>query len=1639
MQAEDLADVLRGLEEEFEAGERLADERAWPGGAQEMAWEGWSRHGAAQGGGRSPFGCRSCFPEGAPVPVCAECARRVGRDGASAAMHLHRRLGCEHVYPDELKGLTPVEEKLIALNSCYGFVTKYSIPGGQRQGVRARDQVLPHPLLRVMDEIHVSWQGAEARAAGLVRPAENNPHYSEVEVDTAEMDSWGEPAHGVPAAVWERLEHNEPSARERTRTAQLVPPTERAMDDEGVVEIEEVLAMLRQGRDPAEGRPDYVADADKIRFAREAIGTIGPRTWVNMAAGGAAGGAARSSGRGGDSEPYIQVRRGDEFADSADASFFARAFPTLLPFGLGGPRLADEAAAGEGAAAAAGRRGGEAERVAEGLTSTRNMNLQAWADVVLRRHGGRFATHPIFAFLVFNMGVRSRNRQASMLGVTRKNFARVEGLLKSLTTQRLEAAKVELEATGKTSDDGVTELLRSLSVYGVPVIWFTLNPNDITNLVKLRLAAYRARDPDAAEAFLRDLGNAYKRTRLAISDPMSSAVFFHREMTLFFEHYVRTGEESVFGHVGAYYGAVETNERGALHLHGLLWLRGNRGLGEALAGADTEEQAACRERIVRYVDSVFSEELDAEGYCAVQAERSATADISSRLDDVARFTDAFNEEANFCAGATQVHTHSATCAPWRLVERTALTTDGVLEVRRTHNMVNRWNRAMAVGLRHNHDISFIATQRKTMALIYYITNYATKVEDPAWKRVAAAAEFLPTLEGELIEENSGSSSEGRNKTRTFLLKVANRVFTERPLSQVEVIAHLLGYPAEFSSGSAWAYVNANQLYWAVFRRWRHLQRASGAEATGDAPDETVVVEEAGPRIPLVEAYRHRGELLQRLCLYDYTSLIRLRRAGGSADSRAGWGEIPLAEGCAAGKGWVQVLRRPGKAATVRLDGYLSKEFSKEDEESCHRRAAVQHLPYLYHGSHLRDRRSPEVARLVDNVQLLRRSAEDAKRDAKQWAATAEEDRSTAPQAEDEGRATGSGGEGAYRGGGAGDTARLIDVVRNAAAAGQVTAQSTELLGMTQQLCRFQQPGLESAAELAATVVAEDGPVRRVNLPGSALGAALPRQEEVRAIKRRGGRGAALRGVMGGFGEDDMDVTAADGDPDVGTAAGMRVRLGPSSSFLAAGRELAKELTLNEKQSIALLIVCRQLDQIRQANEAGGDGEGQLCLFVGGEGGTGKSRVIEALVELLARRELSSRMLVTATSGTAAARINGITSTRPAASRSARREGRQGAGRVRLPGAGERFVDGRSRMDWREKEVLVIDEVSMLGARTLHAANEQLRRLRGSARDFGGIPVVILCGDFHQFRPVQERSILLPSAAVSWDEDRAFAAEQRRQHDEAHALWRRFTTVVMLDEQMRAAGDPELRRLLGRIRRGEQDRSDLELLNSRCHRPGRRIAWETGVTVVTPLNRNRWNLNLEAALAFRALRRTAARVFLSEHKWKDGEPTEEEAVLMLGQGDDSATPVPAVFVFVPGMPVVVNQNTHQGLKVVNGAGYTAVAVIPDRAFPATGWMPAGTILLTPISVKITAQRKRPWQRNDVSRRGLPCAAAFACTDYKVQGGTIERVALELRGEDDDGRGQGGGVAVRPVQPLRAARGARRSTASRSCRRCGSGTS
>ncbi|KAK4069838.1 hypothetical protein Purlil1_13611 [Purpureocillium lilacinum] len=389
---------------------KWSDKELW-----KLRWDEWLRSCAPKGG-TSPFGCRYCFPEGMLVPACVECARCLGRGVLSPAAQFHMRLGCEHMFPKELKELTPMEQKLIGLNSCYGFIATYSIPGKKKQTARyprhvkghitvfpnnvqeLATKVLPHPLLQAMEEIHVSWHGPEKPAPkdlsgllsvrrsvverALVWLRENNPHYAGIVIDTREMDSWDSFADGVPSSVYDRMEHNEPSSWERTRTAHVVPPTERAMDDEESQDIEEMFDMFNQAQDPlghrnrrapeedargvaadddgefeepattvnevtssamfALDRAPNVAEIDKLHFAINA--TQDPTRHGFAGARASIGSTLRDQGSDGDqTEPYIHIKRGDEFADSFDAAFFAKAFPALLPFGFGGPRLAEEA------------------------------------------------------------------------------------------------------------------------------------------------------------------------------------------------------------------------------------------------------------------------------------------------------------------------------------------------------------------------------------------------------------------------------------------------------------------------------------------------------------------------------------------------------------------------------------------------------------------------------------------------------------------------------------------------------------------------------------------------------------------------------------------------------------------------------------------------------------------------------------------------------------------------------------------------------------------------------------------------------------------------------------------------------------------------------------------------------------------------------------------------------------------------------------------------------------------------------------------------------------------------------------------------------------------------------------------------
>src|SRR5947207_3030776 len=99
--------------------------------------------------------------------------------------------------------------------------------------------------------------------------------------------------------------------------------------------------------------------------------------------------------------------------------------------------------------------------------SVRKMSLERWSKLLLTQQGGRFARHPIFAFLVFNMTVRLCNGRVSLSTISRKSFHKFKWAVDNLTPESLRMAEEQLEGSGKSGNEDIDTVLRELEVFGL--------------------------------------------------------------------------------------------------------------------------------------------------------------------------------------------------------------------------------------------------------------------------------------------------------------------------------------------------------------------------------------------------------------------------------------------------------------------------------------------------------------------------------------------------------------------------------------------------------------------------------------------------------------------------------------------------------------------------------------------------------------------------------------------------------------------------------------------------------------------------------------------------------------------------------------------------------------------------------------------------------------------------------------------------------------------------------------------------------------------------------------------------------------------------------------------------------------------
>ena len=253
---------------------------------------------------------------------------------------------------------------------------------------------------------------------------------------------------------------------------------------------------------------------------------------------------------------------------------------------------------------------------------------------------------------------------------------------------------------------------------GVPGFWMTINPADLSCPMVVTLAG--------VTLSCDELSTETRRIRRLTAQmiPVAVAQFFHHICAGVFDALLAAGKDrtGILGDVSNYFGVVETNGRGMLHLHSMIWLSGNL---EFFSLRDRlQSDPVFADKMIRYVSSIIKCTVDAftgdgDGDSVALRPENPKPTPLSEAGSEAHNPTCFK----YAKGGSQQCRFNF---PRPLVEETRVNSHGVIELRRNSQWINPWNPSLASALRSNHDISFVPTLTMALSTVYYMTNYATK-------------------------------------------------------------------------------------------------------------------------------------------------------------------------------------------------------------------------------------------------------------------------------------------------------------------------------------------------------------------------------------------------------------------------------------------------------------------------------------------------------------------------------------------------------------------------------------------------------------------------------------------------------------------------------------------------------------------------------------------------------------------------------------------------------------------------------------------------------------------------------------------------------------------------------------------------
>ncbi|KAI3644906.1 hypothetical protein MP228_011070 [Amoeboaphelidium protococcarum] len=425
-------------------------------------------------------------------------------------------------------------------------------------------------------------------------------------------------------------------------------------------------------------------------------------------------------------------------------------------------------------------------------------------------------------------------------------------------------------------------------------------------------------------------------------------------------------------------------------------------------------------------------------------------------------------------------------------------------------------------------------------------------------------------------------------------------------------------------------------------------------------------------------------------------------------------------------------------------------------------------------------------------------------------------------------------------------------------------------------------------------------------------------------------------------------------------------------------------------------------------------DGQLLAFVTGQGGVGKSFIIDALKELARQMGLSDQFCYCAPTGVAAFHIRGQTL------HSIIGKSRD----KKMPALTIEYIK-KMKAKLGGYKYYIIDEVSMLDCNLLWHWNQVLQQVHENNLDFGGCHVIAF-GDFQQLQAVAAHKVY--PVQVGGPKSRS-----------PQELWNRMSmSTIILQQQIRAAKCPTYRFIMDYVRDHNVPTKVVRLLKERLLQKLLTTVdfsspdWMSAPMIVSR-NAYAYHLNV-ARVQAQALQSSLCEIVIAAVHTVNDRPISDPRLITkieLNFGKDEKK-LPSVLHICSGCKVILQTNISVSLGLVNGAvGVVHTILFPSNTtthhidsapnsvfvtsppvvlirpeiqvpelqhyqFPGFEDYPPGLVPIVPIQIqrKVRLHLSSGSTSITVKRTQLPLQPAYAFTDYKTQSKTFKCAFVEL---------------------------------------------